>query len=363
MSSVFRSFIAAAAIVCGLAAAGTALAQDEGADTIRKKDGTTQQGKIESEDVTGLKVVISKASIGVRWSDVKSIDYAGGVDVRKAKSFLDGGQFNEAIAVLEDLRKKAELRPLLKAHVLNLLGAALLRGGDADKAIEVFGELFKTFPKTQFLTQGAGENLVGAYLAKGKPEDAGAALEQLSNEMKKQGLPQEPLNPLRGRVLEAQNNFSAASGAYNQMLTAATDDATKAAAELGIARCLVGQKKVGEAEAKYRAIVGRDGLPASVLAGAFNGLGQIAYDAGREKRDADLLTNALFHYLRGSVLYTPASGESTAEYERAIRGSADCFKALSEVEQNPERKKMNSQRAAERMSYLATKFPGSPYRQ
>src|SRR5262245_44356042 len=170
--------------------------------------------------------------------------------------------------------------------------------------------------------------------------------------MKPLGLPQEPLNPLRGKVMEATGNFSGASSAYSQMLSGAADDATKAAAELGIARCLMGQQKAGEAEAKYRAIVGRDGLPSSVLAGAFNGLGEIAYKAGFQKRDADMLTNALYHYLRGSVLYTPSSGESTAEYERAIRGAADCFKALSEVETNAEKKKANAQRAAERMSYL-----------
>ena len=363
MSSVFRSVIAAAAVGLCVFAAGAALAQEEGNDTIRKKDGSTVTGKILSEDVKGVNVEVQKgASVTVLWTLIKSVDYAGGVEYRKAKSALDGGQINEAIQILEELRNKKELRPLLKAHVLNLDGAAHQRGGDPDKAIEIFNELFKTFPKTQFLTQGAGENLIAAYLAKGKASDADAALEQLSAAMKSQGIPQESLNSLRGRVLEASNNYSAASSAYSQMLAAAgADEGMKGAAELGIARCLVGQKKFGEAEAKYRAIVGRDGLPSSVLAGAFNGLGEITYQTGREKRDADMITNALFHFLRGSVLYTPASGESTTEYERAIRGSADCFKALSELEQNDGRKKENARRAAERMSYLATKFPGSIY--
>src|SRR5262245_63582755 len=105
--------------------------------------------------------------------------------------------------------------------------------------------------------------------------------------------------------MEATANVSAAAAAYSQMLSGAADDATKAAAELGIARCLVGQQKAGEAEAKYRGIIGRDGLPASVLAGAFNGLGELTYKAGYAKRDADMINNALFHFLRGSVIYTP----------------------------------------------------------
>lgn len=367
MSSVMRSVIAAAAVAFAAFAAGAALAQDDSADTIRKKDGTAQTGKIESEDVKGVNVAVAKgASITVVWSLIKTIDYsgAGAVEYRKAKSALEGGQINEAVAILEDLRKKADVRALLKPHVLNLDGAAHLRGGDPDKAIEIFNELFKAFPKTQFLTQGGGENLINAYLAKGKLAEADTALQDLSNAMKQLGLPQEPLNPLRGKVLEANKNFSGAAAAYNQMLAAAgADEGMKGAAELGIARCLVGQQKTAEAEAKYRAIIGRDGLPSSVLAGAFNGLGDLTYQAGYAKRDADMLTNALYHFLRGSVLYTPASGESTSEYERAIRGSADCFKALSDLEQNADRKKMNAQRAAERMSYLATKFPGSPYRQ
>jgi hypothetical protein len=367
MSSVMRSVIAAAAIAGGLCAAGAALAQEEGNDTIRKKDGTNVSGKIQSEDIAGVKVEVTKgAAITIRWSDIKlgGIDYAGGVEFRKAKQSLDGHNYGEAIATLEDLRKKSDLRPVLKAHVLNLDGAAHLGFGDADKAIEIYGELFTQFPKTQFLVQGGGENLINAYLAKGKPADAEGALQKLSDAMKSQGASQDALHPLRGKVMEANRNFSGAAAAYNQMLsTAGGDEGLKAAAELGLARCLLGQQKAGEAEAKYRTIISRDGLPASVLAGAFNGLGELTYEAGRAKRDADMITNALYHYLRSSVLYPPASGESTTEYERAIRGSADCFQALADLEQNADRKKANTQRANERKSYLATKFPGSTYRQ
>ena len=363
MSSVLRSLIAAAVIACGLFAANVACAQEEGADTIRKTDGSTVQGKIESEDASGVKVAVIKgASISIGWNLIKSVDYAGAVELRKAKGFLDGGQISEAGAVLEELHKKADLRTILQAHVLNLLGAAYLRNGDSDKAVEVLTELFTKFPKTQFLTKGGGENLVTAYLAKGKPQDADAALEKLSTAMKAAGIAQDALSPLRGRVAEATGNYSSAAAAYNQMLAGAgSDEGVKGAAELGLARCLLGQRKAGEAEAKYRAIISKDGLPSAVLAGAFNGLGELTYQAGFAKRDADMLTNALYHYLRSSVLYAPASGESTAEYERAIRGSADCFKALSEVETNAQRKQDNKKRSDERMSYLATKFPGSSY--
>ena len=115
MSSVLKSVFAAAAIACGVFAAGAALAQEEGNDTIRKKDGSNVQGQIESEDVNGVSVKVAKgASIGVKWNLIKTVDYAGGSDYRKAKQFLDGGQYNEAIGVLEELQKKADLMKLLK---------------------------------------------------------------------------------------------------------------------------------------------------------------------------------------------------------------------------------------------------------
>ena len=62
MSSVMRSFVAAAAIGLAAFAAGAALAQDDAADTIRKKDGSTVQGKIESEDVKGVQVAVVKGA-------------------------------------------------------------------------------------------------------------------------------------------------------------------------------------------------------------------------------------------------------------------------------------------------------------
>jgi hypothetical protein len=119
-------------------------------------------------------------------------------------------------------------------------------------------------------------------------------------------------------------------------------------------------KKTADAEAKYRGLVSRD-VPALVLAGAWNGLGDIMFAAGKAKPDADVITDALYAYLRGSVLYTPNPGESTLELERSLRGSADCFLALSQIETKPERKNLYAARAKDRIEYLQTKFPNSRY--
>ncbi len=360
MKSVSRVGIAALALFALGFGAAVAQAQDEGDDTIKKKDNTTSVGKIESEDLNGCNVIVSKAKLTFGWKLIKSIDYGGSPEFKRAKGYADTGSFNDAIPLLEDLRKKGDLRPVLKPHVLNLLGASYKRAGDADQAIAVYSELFKQYPKCQFLVQGGGENLIHAYLAKNKAADADAALKLLFDGAKAAGIDTSPLNILKGQVQEATGDFASAAATYKQVFDSATDPSVKAQAELGIARCLFRQKKTAEAEAKYRSMVSRD-VPPLVLAGAWNGLGDIMYETGRAKPDADLLTDALYAFLRGCVLYTPVSGEPTSEYEHALRGAHDCFKALSEIETNAERKKINANRAKERLDYLQTKFPGSPY--
>lgn len=360
MKSVSRVGIAALAFLGLGFGALAARAQDEGDDTIKKKDNTTQVGKIESEDLNGCNVIVSKAKIAIGWKLIKSIDYGGSPEFKRARGYADTGSFNDAIPLLEDLRKKGDLRGVLKPHVLNLLGASLLRAGDADQSITVYEELFKQYPKCQFLVMGGGENLINAYLAKNKATEADGALKRLFDGAKSAGIDTTPLNVLKGQVQEATGDFASAAATYKQVFDSSQDPAVKAQAELGIARCLFRQKKTAEAEAKYRGMVSRD-APPLVLAGAWNGLGDIMFETGLAKKDGDAITDALYAFLRGCVLYTPVSGEPTGEYEHALRGAHDCFKALSELETNADRKKVNANRARERLEYLQTKFPGSPY--
>jgi len=361
MIRVVRTAIAALGLLslC-LAAATTAWAQEsEQDDTVKKADKTTQQGKVTAEDLKGIKLQIGKANIGLDWKSIKSIDYggAGASKLRQAKGYVDAGSIAEALQLLEELKKQADLRALLKPHVLNLLGACYLRNGEFDKSIATYEELFKTAPQTQFLVQGGGANLVNAYLGKGNPQGAGATLGTL---IQAAGGDVGSLNLLRARVQEASGEFAGAAGAFKAVMDAASDEGTKGAAELGIARCLLGQHKTAEAEGKFRGLVTRD-LPWLVLAGAWNGIGDIMYAAAAEKRDPELMTNALYCHLRGCVLYVPQSGESTDEYEHALFGAYKCFKGLSEIETKDKEKRSMASRAKDRFELLKTKFPNSTY--
>jgi len=356
--------LGSAALLVGLAALGVRLAaparaqETEEVDVVKKKDKTQQQGKITKEDLKSIQITPAgtKASIGIDWGVIVSIEY-GGVGApafRQAKQAMDGGSIQEAIGLFEDLRKK-DIRAILKPHVLSYLGACYLRYGDPDKSIAAYEELFKAYPQTHDLVTGGGANLVDAYLAKGNPQGAAATLDRLM-----QAAGADPsLNLLRARVQEASGDFAGAAGSYKSVMDGASDEATKGAAELGIARCLFGQKKTAEAEAKFRGLVSRD-LPWLVLAGAWNGIGEIMYQSAADKKDKELMTDALFSFLRGCVLYVPQSGESTETLEHALFGSYKCFKAMSELADDKEKKPLAG-RAKERLELLQTKFPNSPY--
>jgi tetratricopeptide (TPR) repeat protein len=366
MNSLLGRTLGLAALACLSVAAATARAQDEagGDDLVVKKDGNKLAGKITSEDIKGLKVKVDKAELGVTWSQVKSISYnPGGSNFNQAKGDVEGGLYAQAIPALEALKSSSTLRPVLKPHVLNLLGTCHYRVGEFDAAIKVLEDLFAQFPKTQLIARGGGETLVSSYLATKNPAGAKAALDKLTSAAGADG--SLAINVLKGRVLEANGDYAGAAAAYSVIMSGAADDITKAEAELGQARCLQGQKKTGEAEAKYRAMVGKD-LPWTVLAGAWNGLGSISYENAVQKKDTELMTSAMFQYMRGFVLYTPQAGESTTEYERAMRGSYDCLKALFELTDGKDARKANEKKyygnkARAVRELLEQKFPKSPY--
>jgi uncharacterized protein (DUF1499 family) len=61
------------------------------------------------------------------------------------------------------------------------------------------------------------------------------------------------------------------------------------------------------------------------------------------------------------VQYVPARGEPTAEYERALASSSQCFKFIADLEQKADRKRSFLDRSQQRMEQLRKEFPSSPY--
>jgi tetratricopeptide (TPR) repeat protein len=144
----------------------------------------------------------------------------------------------------------------------------------------------------------------------------------------------------RGLVDEARTWFEASES--NEAL----DSSQRAAATLGAARALQLQGHSDEANGRLRELVEQE-APPLVHAGAWNDLADVALEEGRQRRDADRITDALYGYLRGVVLYLPQPGESTVEHRRALAGAAQCFEYLSQLAEDLDEKSLNRRRAAD----------------
>src|SRR4029453_8592289 len=139
---------------------------------------------------------------------------------------------------------------------------------------------------------------------------------------------------------------------------AGADPALVLAAKVALARCAQRAGRTNDAQTQYREIVKLE-APNDVLAGAWNGLGEIALAEGSSKRSQDDLRYALFAFLRGVVQYVPERGGSTEEYERALAGASKAFKALGEVYTDANKKKQFQARSAQCSEQLQSEFPRS----
>ena len=355
-----RQSLVGALIVVGLNRAPCAFAAG---DTVTLKDGKTQDVTVLSEDYDGVWYNFQKAQSRFNWADIVSIRYTGATDYYKALDAVAAGKLNEAVPALEKLAGDAKTRAPLRHGALYALGMAYQRSGDLEKAIADYQELLKSFPKSHYLMQ-VGANLIGAHLTKGDVASAAKALDDFLAGAKSAGIEakfQTGFGLLRARVLEEQKKYPDAQALYSGV---AGDSSLSvdivAAGKLGVGRCLLATNKKPEAEKLFREITAVD-AENTVLAGAWNGLGDLALDVGTEKRDLEKLNDALFCYLRGVVLYGPTRDESTDEYERSLAQSAKAFRSIGEVEKDAEKKKLFLDRAAQRTEQLKQQFPTSRY--
>jgi tetratricopeptide (TPR) repeat protein len=356
--------LAAFALPCS-AAGGTPPGPQSKEDVVKLKSGTDEAGRIKSEEYGGLTMDPAKGQQHtIAWADIAQITYQGGESFDSARDMLNQGKLEDALAQLTELLKpEAKLRGLIKQNVLYYLATVHNRLGQPDEAIDNYKTLLKEYPKSRYLPDIA-EGLVTAFSAKSDLEGAKKALDELNSGAVTAGI--EPnfsavVAIQRGRILERQEKWSEAFSAYNAAQT--TSGVTALAsqqARLGQARCQIKQKKVSEAEVIFRKISGED-APNSILAGAWNGLGDIAKAEGREKRDAGVLLDALYMYLRGVVVYGPVPGESTYEYERALAGAAESFDNLSQVESSKDLKARYARSRDEHKGQLKKEFPNSPF--
>jgi len=349
----------------GFAAGLSSTVPQQKEDVIKLKNGTEETGRIKSEEYAGLTLDPTKGQQHtIAWGDIAQVSYQNGETFDSARELLFQGKLEESLAQLtEMLKPEAKLRGLIKQNVLFLVATVQDRLGKSDEAIESFKALLKEYPKSRYLPDIA-EGLVSAYSAKSDLEGAKKALDDLNSGAVTAGV-EANFSAIvaiqRGRILERQEKWSESFSAYNAAQTTSGITALASQqARLGQARCQMKQKKVSEAEAIFRKISTEEG-PNSILAGAWNGLGDIAKAEGRDKRDAAVLLDALYMYLRGVVVYGPVPGESTYEYERALAGAAESFDNLSQVEVNKDLKARYARSRDEHRALLKKEFPNSAF--
>ncbi len=329
-------------------------------DKVLMRDGKERSVKILSEDYDGLWFSLEGGSSAVPWKEVSSIQYANAAKYYEALDAFGAGDFTVALPLLEALAADTKLRPVLRHGALYHLALAYQKSRDHDRALATYEELLKSFPKTRYLLP-VGTNLLSIHLARGDVAAAERALNaSLSN--RSAGMDrsvQAGFDLLRGRILEEQQKLPEAERLFEQVANASeADPALIASAKLGLGRCAQRKGRMPDAERRYREIVVQV-APNDVLAGAWNGLGDIAFEEGTGKRDPDRLREALFAYLRGVVLYVPGPEGQSDEHERALAGSAKAFRAIGELESNAERKRLFLERARARREELASQYPDS----
>lgn len=351
----------AAALALGLALCVTAGTLSAQSDRVVLKTGKDRTVRIKSENLDG--VWYGAGDTVIRWDEIESVEYSGGEALQKALQALEAGRVADAAGALETLAADGELRPVLRQVVLYHLAVANARLGKRDEALARYADVLEDFPKSRYLLP-AGSSLLSLSLAKNDVAGAVRTLEPALAAAKDVGSDaplQAALEVLGGRLLEEQEKFDRADALYETIVRnpAAQPDVVLAA-KLGLARSAHKRKLTSDAEQRYRELVAADG-PNVLLAGVWNGLGDLALEQAVAKRDPDGLRIALLSYLRGVVLYVPDQGDPSEELERSLAGAARSFQAIGELEANAERKQLFLDRARLHKSQLASQYPGSRF--
>lgn len=343
-------------------AAAPALVRQAETDVVVLRDGASVTGKVLEESLDGLTLQPESGPKSVvAWTDVASVEYADAPDELTAGlATLGSGNLELAGEQLRAVLALEDLRPMIRQQALFHVAALRRHAGDEPGALELLTQLLSDFPRGRFL-RAAAESAIELRMAAGDEAAARAVLDGVARGLEGHaaapaitGLLEGRLLVLAGKTDEAGQRFAAVEG------LAGVDPLLADEARLGRGSMLLASGKGAEAEPILRALV-TNSASSRVQAGAWNALGDMQSTDGRARKDAERILDALYAYLRTIVQYRPLPGESTAEYERALAGSATCFQYLSELEQNPEKKRLYRERNRERLDRLQREFPSSRF--
>lgn len=333
-------------------------------DTVKLRNGTVEQGRIEAENYDALQFKAKKGkderSLKLAWSDVAEVSY-GDRDLNAAMTTLSSGNVGGALPKLQAIVANGSFRKELKPAAMLQLATAQQRMGKYEDASATLSALLKEHPKSRFLLPAA-RALVDCHLVRGDIGGGSAAIEAAASAAAEGGVDSShtlAFDLFRGLLLEAKKDLVGAKVKYQAVANARTiPPAMTTLARLGIARCEQTAGALDKAKTDYLALL-EQGVGNEVLAGAWNGLADIAMkDAAKSP---EKLNDALLMYLRGVVEFGPAPGEGTGEYERALAGAGEVFKQLAEAETDETLKKTHMARSRQRIEQLRKEFPNSAH--
>lgn len=334
------------------------LAQDkEPEDVVHMRGGESQSLVIETENWDALS---GRGSAAIAWDDVQSIDYAESEDLVKATELVNAGRYEAALEELDALLADTKLRKVLRQQAAYLSAVALQSSGKVDEAAAAYGELIKTFPKGRYHVRAA-QAVVDALTAKQDAAGADKAIDAWIAEAAGDAPLSAALGLVKARALLARGKSAEAKPLFTAAQAAAgAPDWVGLEGRLGLAGCALRDGDTAGAEKSLRELTKLDASK-QVLAGAWNGLGDLLSEQAKQKSDIDQMLDGLYCYLRGSTVYAPLPGEPNDQYERAFAGSIRCFKFVGDLEKNAEKKKLYRQRYTERLAQFEQEFPASAY--
>ena len=350
-SRAARATLARGVLAGVVALAFAAGARAQQSDELETKDGKKISGTVQKADYDLLHIKTKQGAVQkLPWADVARLKLGGPAEFNEVVDKVGSANADDSIAGLEKLKGDAKLREPLKQEVLFLLASVKARKGDLDGSVAAWQDLLKAFPSGRYLDV-AIRGMVEGMLAKGQAAEAAKALDAAAGDAKAANPGPRfdaSVNLLKARILEAQGgeNAKKALDAYQNVEKSGNLAPDQAAlASLGAARCMQALGQNAEAEARYRKIVATTGdVPHYVLAGAWNGIGDMLLKTARDKRDADQLFVALLTCLRGASQYVPLEGEPTNEHMRALDLAALACQSIAEVDAT--NKVLYTQRAA-----------------
>jgi tetratricopeptide (TPR) repeat protein len=363
----------AIATFVGLLIGGVSAAQD----TVTLKDGSTKTGTIQDADFRGIKLAVTGGggTTTIKRDDVASITLgAQPKEFKAAEEDLLRGRFEEAVTNFQAVIENTKNRPIFKQEAFMGLARANAGLQKPDDAIKALKTLLEQFPQSWHLEQ-AQDMVVRVLLLTGKASDAAAFAQSEEGRVAKL----EQSGPIVEHLKLQKARASLAAGQTKEAKSDASAIASGTSPGAGAAKVLLAEIALADKDVAGAENLFKEALKVvaakSDRAAAFNGLGSILLEKGKNERKTDLIREAQLLFLRTALVLPPDAGEPTDAHEAGIFNAAVSFQYLGELgapaagskaETKSEGKPddvqaRNMQRARENFRRLLSLYPQSKY--